>query len=234
MLKNDNKGILIAIDGVDSSGKETQSKLLYKRLKEEGYPVMRVSFPDYESPSSGLVKMYLAGEFGEDPNTITPYVASTFYAADRFASYTTKWKAFYLEGGIIIADRYTTANMVHQAAKIQDQEEKNLFLDWLWHLEFEVYKIPVPDRVFFLDMPPEKAIALMANRANKFTGDTHKDIHEKDASHLTMAYNNALSISDKYGWECIACVREDKVLSFDEIHEGIYQKAIELIHEKHG
>lgn len=218
------KGILIAIDGVDASGKESQSKALYSRLKEAGYNVLRVSFPDYDSESSSLVKMYLSGAFGEDPNAITPYVASTFYAADRFASYTTKWKAFYESGGIVIADRYTTANMVHQASKIRDENEKNVFLDWLWNLEYEIYGIPKPKQVFFMDMPPEYSTKLMDGRKNKFTGDAQKDIHEKDKNHIREAYENALYVAGKYNWELIRCVSEDTIRSIDTISDEIYLK----------
>lgn len=144
-------GILIAIEGVDGSGKQTQSDLLNKNLKQAGYDVMEIRFPDYESRSSVLVKMYLMGEFSQDPKDITAYQASTFFAADRYASWMTgAWRAHYQKGGIVLADRYTTANMVHQAGKIQDLTERDRFLEWLYDFEFRLYGIPVPDLVFFL------------------------------------------------------------------------------------
>ena len=127
----------------------------------------KITFPDYESDSSALVKMYLNGDFGKNPGDVNPYVASTFYAVDRFASYKTKWGKNYESGEIILADRYTTSNMVHQAAKIQDLAEKDAFLDWLWDFEFNMYKLPVPDCVFFLDMSPDYRIILFDNSANK-------------------------------------------------------------------
>lgn len=145
------KGKLIIIEsGSDASGKATQSERLYERLISEGKKCMKITFPDYESDSSALVKMYLNGDFGKNPNDVSPYVSSTFYAADRYASYKTKWGEFYNSGGIIISDRYTTSNMVHQAAKIESPE-KEKFLEWLYDLEFNIYGIPTPDEVIFLD-----------------------------------------------------------------------------------
>ena len=132
-------GKIFVIDGTDGSGKQTQFERLKNRLTEEGIDYRTVSFPNYDSPSSSLVKMYLSGEFGENAKDVSPYIASTFYAADRYATYTTKYKEYYENGGIILADRYTTANMVHQAGKIQDKEEREKFLNWLWNLEFELY-----------------------------------------------------------------------------------------------
>jgi len=216
------KGRVIAIEGVDASGKETQSKALYKRLKEEGYNVIRISFPDYASESSALVKMYLSGAFGEDPSDVTPYVASTFYAADRFASFKTKWHAHYAAGGIVIADRYATANMIHQASKIESLDEKEAFLSWLWQLEYEIYKIPEPDMVFFLDMPPDVSYRLMQSRDNKITGQQEKDIHEKDQVYLKKSYENAHFISERYHWNIINCAPDNQLKSIEEIHAQLY------------
>ena len=172
------KGKLIIIDGSDGSGKATQSLKLFQRLQEEGYKVKKVEFPDYNSDSSALIKMYLNGSFGSDPNDVNPYVASSFYAVDRYASYVTKWKQFYEEGGIILSDRYTTSNMVHQAAKIEDQVEKDKYLNWLWDYEFNLFGLPIPDAVVFLDVPAEYSRKLMEERLNKFTG-TEKRISMK-------------------------------------------------------
>ena len=136
-------GKIFVIDGTDGSGKQTQFERLKSRLAKEGIDYQTVSFPNYDSPSSSLVKMYLSGEFGKNAKDVSPYIASTFYAADRYATYTTKYKEYYENGGIILADRYTTANMVHQAGKIQDKEEREKFLNWLWNLEFELYGLPI-------------------------------------------------------------------------------------------
>lgn len=162
--------------------------------------------------------------FGENAKDVSPYIASTFYAADRYATYTTKYKEYYENGGIILADRYTTANMVHQAGKIQDSEEREKFLNWLWNLEFELYGLPVPAEVFFLKMPPEKALELIKNRENKFTHNAQKDIHERDKSHITDSFNAACSVAQKYNWYTVECIKDGQVRTIDDIHEEIYQE----------
>jgi len=222
-------GKLIVIEGTDSSGKNTQSKLLYKRLADEGYNIKKVEYPNYASDSSALVKMYLGGAFGSNPEDVNPYVASTFFAVDRFASYKMEWKSFYEGGGIVIADRYTTSNMVHQASKIDDAEEKDRFLQWLWDFEFNKFSLPVPDCVFFLDMPVEISSRLMEKRNNKINGQEEKDIHEKDRVFLERSYKNACFVAEKYKWERIRCVRGEAVRTIEEIHEEIYEKVINII-----
>lgn len=217
------KGKLIVIEsGSDASGKATQSKLLFDRLKKENYNIRKIEFPNYKSESSALVKMYLNGDFGKDPEDVNPYVASTFYAVDRFASYKTEWKKFYEDGGIIIADRYTTSNMVHQASKINNMIEKDKFLEWLRDFEYKLYALPEPDCVIFLDMPTEYSKTLMEERKNKFTGADEKDIHEKNYNYLVESYNNALYVADKYNWNKINCVAMGKIKTVEEIHGKIY------------
>ncbi|SCK04298.1 Thymidylate kinase [uncultured Clostridium sp.] len=223
------KGKLIIIEsGSDASGKATQSKKLYERLINEGYNCMKITFPDYDSESSALVKMYLRGDFGSNPNEVSPYVASTFYAADRYASFKTKWEKFYNEGGIIISDRYTTSNMVHQAAKM-GEEEKEKFLNWLCDLEFNLYGIPEPDQVIFLDVDPMVSQQLMKNRLNKITGEEEKDIHESNEEYLVNSYNNSLKIADKYRWNKVKCTEGVSLRTIDDIHEEIYKKVKETI-----
>lgn len=218
------KGKLIIIEsGSDASGKATQSERLYERLISEGKKCMKITFPDYKSDSSALVKMYLNGDFGKNPNDVSPYVSSTFYAADRYASYKTKWGEFYNSGGIIISDRYTTSNMVHQAAKI-DSPEKEKFLEWLYDLEFNIYGIPTPDEVIFLDVEPEVSQKLMKNRMNKFTGEEDKDIHESNKEYLINSYNNSLYVADKYNWEIVKCCNSGKLRSIEDINNEIYDK----------
>ncbi|TYQ16831.1 UNVERIFIED_CONTAM: dTMP kinase [Acetivibrio alkalicellulosi] len=224
------KGKLIIIEsGSDASGKATQTQKLFERLLDEKYKVKKVTFPDYNSDSSALVKMYLSGDFGQHPEDVSPYVASTFYAVDRFASYKTKWGKYFKDGGIILSDRYTTSNMVHQAAKIKDMSQKNGFLEWLWNFEFNVYGLPVPDCVLFLDMPPEYSKLLMEQRANKFTGNDEKDIHERNYNYLLESYNNSLYIAKKYNWFKINCIEKNKLLTIEEIHEMIYLKVKEVL-----
>ena len=141
------KGRLLVIEGLDGSGKATQAKLLAAHLAESGRRVMEITFPDYESDSSALVKMYLSGQFGEKPDDVNPYAASSFYAVDRYASYKTKWGSFYEAGGIVIADRYTTSNAVHQCSKLP-QEQWNDFLRWAFDYEYRLLGLPAPDAVF--------------------------------------------------------------------------------------
>ncbi|MEG0310157.1 MAG: thymidylate kinase, partial [Eubacterium sp.] len=221
------KGQLIVIEGVDGSGKETQTDRLYKRLREEKVPVMKVSYPRYDKDSSAMVRAYLAGEFGSDPDAVSPYIASTFYAADRYASYKEDYEDFYKNGGIVIADRYTTSNMVHQAGKIQDWEEREKFMNWLTDYEFNLLGLPKPDRVFFLNISPEINRQLIAGRANKITGGAEKDIHEKSSKHLRQSYANAIELSKRYHWIEIHCVQNGELRSIDAIHQEIYEKIME-------
>ena len=222
-------GKLFVIDGTDGSGKQTQFEKLKENLTKRNIKYMTVSFPNYDSPSSSLVKMYLSGEFGEDAKQISPYIASTFYAVDRYATYKKDFEEYYKNGGIILADRYTTANMVHQAGKIKDKKERHKFLDWLFDLEFGIYQIPKPDLVFFLNMPPEKSFELMKNRENKFTHESKKDIHERDKKHIIDSYNAACSLVDKYGWNEIKCVKNGNIRTVEEISKEILEKVLENI-----
>ena len=217
-------GKLFVIDGTDGSGKQTQFKKLQERLTKEGIDYKTVSFPNYDSPSSSLVKMYLSGEFGEDPNSVSPYVASTFYAVDRYATLKKGYQEYYENGGIILADRYTTANMVHQAGKITDEKEREKFLNWLFDLEFNLYGLPKPSQVFFLNMPIGISLKLMKDRENKFSHTQEKDIHVRNPKYLEESYNAACSLVGKYDWNEIKCVDENKKLkTIDEIHEEIYK-----------
>ena len=214
-------GKLIVIEGVDASGKATQTERLYTRLFSEYKTVKQISFPDYESDFALPIKRYLAGDLGTNADDVNAYAASLFYAIDRYASFKQKWGTFYEEGGILVADRYVTSNLVHQAAKIDG--DKSGFIQWLDDLEYEKLTLPRPDLVLFLDMPPACARKLMADRANKITGEAEKDIHEKDAGYLERAYNNAMQIASLCGWKIIHCAEGDRIRSIDEIHEEIYQ-----------
>ena len=222
-------GRLIVIEGTDSSGKETQTKKLYDRLIEEKRKSKKISFPNYESKASEPVKMYLAGEFGENAKKVNPYPVSTMYAIDRYASYMTDWKKDYEDESIVVTDRYTTSNMVHQASKLEDKKEKEDYLNWLKDLEYEKMGIPVPDLVIFLNMPTEMARKLMENRKNKITGEEKKDIHEKDSNHLREAYENACEIAKKDNWKEVACVGENGLKTIDEIAEEVYKLVEEII-----
>lgn len=222
-------GKLIVMEGVDGSGKETQARLLCDRLTQEGMEPLKVSFPDYQSPSSALVKMYLAGEFGKSAEDVNPQVASCFYALDRFASYRTAWGKEYEAGRLIVADRYTTSNMVHQASKLADLGEKDRFLDWLWNFEYGICGLPQPDCVIFLDMPPELALTLTSKRNNKITGKQQKDIHEQDESYLLASYENAKYVAQKYGWDAVACAEEGRICSREEIARQVFEAVLRAL-----
>ncbi len=208
-------GKLIVIEGVDGSGKATQTQLLYDALAGMGRPVRKITFPNYQSPFAEPVKQYLAGALGEDPAAVNAYAASTFYAIDRYASFQQDWGAFYGAGGVVVADRYVTSNIVHQAAKLTG--DKRPFIDWLTDLEYDKLGLPRPDLVLFLDMPPEHAAALTKARANKFTGGQQKDIHERNADYIQEAYENALSVADLCGWRMVRCVADGVVREISDI-----------------
>ena len=211
-------GILIAVDGVDASGKQTHTELMAEHLLKSGRKVRKLSFPMYESESSALVKLYLSGKFGENADDVDAYTASTFFAADRFATYRTDWKKDYDDSDtILIADRYTSSNMIHQASKIGDFAEKDKFLDWLRDFEFNIYKIPKPDITIFLDMPPEYGKLLISGRNNKFSGNEKLDIHERDFSYLEKSYENAKYVADKFGWKTVHCVKNGEIRTIDDI-----------------
>ncbi|WP_320047305.1 thymidylate kinase [uncultured Ilyobacter sp.] len=222
-------GKLVVIEGTDSSGKQTQTEILYEKLKSEGVKVKKISFPNYDSPASEPVKMYLAGEFGKKAKEVNPYPVSTMYAVDRYASFKKDWENFYLEAGVVITDRYTTSNMVHQASKFTDPHEKIKYLDWLEDLEYEKMGIPKPDLVFFLNMPVDVAQELMSERKNKITGDEAKDIHEKDVEYLRMSHQNACNIAKTYQWREIMCVEKGRLKKIDEISEEIFKAVKEIL-----
>lgn len=221
---------LIVVDGVDSSGKQTQVENAYNMLKEMGINVTKVSFPDYESPSSSLVKMYLAGDFGSNPEDVSAYAASSMYALDRYASFKSGWgKDFYEGEGVILCDRYVTSNMIHQASKIKDKTEKAKFLEWLYDMEYSKLELPQPDLILFLDMPVWAAQKLMAKRKNKITGDAEKDIHEKNTSYLEESYNNAIGVANTYGWSIVRCTEGEVIKTREEISEEIAKKIKEIL-----
>ncbi len=217
-------GKLIAIDGVDASGKQTHTELLADLLTSKGYKVRRLSFPMYDSPSSCLVKMYLSGELGKNAADVDAYAASTLFAADRYATFKADWHRDYEdENTIIIADRYVSSNMIHQASKIEDIKEKDRFLDWLYNFEFGLYKLPKPDVTIFLDMPPEYGRKLMQGRNNKFSNQEQLDIHEADYSYLEKSYENAKYVAEKFSWEHIICVKDNKIRTIEDIQSEIIE-----------
>ncbi len=217
------EGKLFVIEGTDGSGKQTQADMLYNRLLKEQRKVVKIGFPNYDSESSSLVKMYLNGEFGADPDSVSPYAASVFYAVDRYATFQKQLKKPYENGYIILTDRYVTSNMIHQASKISDQKEKDKFISWLKDLEYVKFAIPVPTKVFFLDMPPYVSDELIRSRKNKFSLNTSKDIHEKNAQYMLRSYNEAVRCSEVDFWARICCVQEGILRSKESINEELYE-----------
>lgn len=221
------KGKLIVLEGIDGSGKETQSNLLEKKLKEKGREVMHISFPDYESPSSALVKMYLKGDFGKNPEDVNPYAASLFYAVDRFASYRMKWKDFYEKGGIVIADRYTTSNMVHQMTKYEDEVKRKDFLSWLEKTEYGELELPRPDLVILLDIPLAVSENLVKERAKK---GGSMDIHEQHLDYLRKCHDAYRQLVALYHWKRIPCTEEGRLRSIEDIGKDV-EKAVAAVME---
>ncbi len=223
-------GKLIAIDGVDASGKQTHTELLAEYFIKKGYRVRKLSFPMYDKPTSSLVKMYLSGELGKTADDVDAYCASTLFAADRFASFRSDWqKDFEDPDTLIIADRYVSSNMIHQAGKIEEINEKEKFLDWLFDFEFRLYKLPEPDITIFLDMPPEYGRRLMQGRDNKFSGEKALDIHESDYSYLEKSYENAKYVSEKFGWKHVMCVKDDNIRTIEDIQNEVIKLVENLI-----
>jgi len=212
------KGIFIVIDGTDGSGKKTQTELLVKRLEKEQHSVLPISFPNYGKPAAKLVEMYLAGEFGTDERAVDPYVASTFYAADRFAEKQTIQKALD-EEKIVVADRYVTANMAHQGGKFQTSEERKKYFNWLYDFEYLHGQIPKPNLNIILYVPAEINIKLIDTRGNA------KDIHENNPEHLKRADQTYREISEEFpNIELIECCENGEILAREKIHELIWEK----------
>ena len=220
------RGTLIVIEGLDGSGKATQAKLLFESLQQKGKNVRQVSFPDYDSDSSALVKMYLAGAFGSDPGDVNAYAASTFYAVDRYASYRTDWGEIYENGGIVLSDRYTTSNAVHQGSKLPD-DELPAFFDWLQDLEYGKLGLPKPDLVIYLDVDLETSLARMRRRQQKT--HTSADIHEKDKNYLARCLHTAGMAAEHYGWTRVPFLKDGKERAVDEKNREIYSILLDAI-----
>lgn len=209
---------LIVIEGADGSGKATQTALLADYLEMQGYPVRRLEFPDYAADGSLLARMYLRGDFGRAADAVNAYAAATFFAMDRYTSYQLKWKSDYAAGAIILADRYTTSNMVHQSVKLAREERKE-FLAWMLDYEYEKLGLPRPDIVIHLAMESEVSASLIAERAQK--DGTEADIHEADCAYLARVHELYEEIAEAYGWARIPCTRDGKLRPIEEIQEEI-------------
>lgn len=213
-------GKLIVIEGTDGSGKSTQFRLLTQRLTQEGKAFEKLVFPQYSEPSSALIRMYLGGEFGTHPGDVNAYAASAFYAVDRYASFQKVWGQYYKDGGLIVSDRYTTSNAVHQTSK-EPEEKQADFLAWLYDFEYDKLGLPRPDLVIYLDVPTDFTEQLMRRREQDT--HTHADIHEQDTAYLATCRHIGRSAAAFYGWTVIQCVQDGKMRSMEDIHKEIYR-----------
>lgn len=212
-------GKIVVIEGLDASGKDTQSKFLQERLENEGYETFKLDLPYYSDPSSTLVKMYLGGELGDKPSDVNAYAASTFYAVDRYASFKKHWQKEYESDKIIVANRYTTSNASHQMTKLSEDDWDN-YLEWLFEFEYKKMGIPEPDCVIFLDMPVEISQKLLMKR---YQGDSgKKDVHERDVEYLRACHKAAAYASKKLSWNVILCGENMEPFSFEYISQKVY------------
>ena len=220
------EGKLIVLEGTDGSGKSTQFSLLCRRMEAEGRPFHRIVFPQYQEPSSALVRMYLGGEFGSHPSDVNPYAASTFYAVDRYASYQKVWGTAYRAGELILSDRYTTSNAVHQASKLPEGE-RQAFLDWLFDLEYGRMGLPAPDLVLYLDLPTEVSEKMLRHREQATA--TAADIHEQDGAYLRRCREGAREIARDLGWSVIDCAAGDAPRTMEDIRREVLSRVEPLL-----
>lgn len=222
-------GKLIVMEGLDGSGKTTQLKLLEENLRQDGKQVRTLSFPDYQNPSSTLVKMYLDGAFGDSAYDTGAYAASVFYAADRYASYRQFWQRDYENGVLFLSNRYTQSNIIHQMTKL-DRSKWKEYIRWLYDLEFVKMGIPQPDMVIFLDMAPDLSQKLLMRR---YHGEEEKrDIHEKDVDYLKRCRETGLYAAERLGWKVISCQEGQEVLPVEKIAARIYTAVKECLEKQ--
>ena len=221
-------GKLIVFEGTDGSGKATQSKLLFERLQREGVDCRKLNFPRYGEKSAALVELYLGGAFGTHPSDVNAYAASTFYSVDRYASYKQDWGKYYEAGGLLIADRYTTSNAVHQASKLPDGEREK-YLDWLFNFEYGLLGLPEPSLVFYLDVPTELTEKMMREREQ--ATNTKADIHERNDKYLHQCREVARQAAAYFGWTVVSCVKDGKLRSIEDIHEELYSYVKKCLEE---
>ena len=221
-------GKLIVIEGTDGSGKSTQFRLLTERIASEGYDFQKLVFPQYKEESSALIRMYLGGEFGSRPTDVNAYAASAFYAVDRYASYKKVWGQWYEQGGLVLSDRYTTSNAVHQASK-EPPDRQGDFLKWLYEFEYDKLGLPRPDLVIYLDVPTDFTERMM--RSREAATNTSADIHEQDLQYLRTCRQTGRAAAAFYGWTVIDCVRDGTMRSIADIHEEIYRHVRTLLEE---
>ena len=210
--------MFVVLEGLDGCGKTTQTELVCKRFEADGIDYKKIKLPDYESESSILVRKYLAGDFGKNANDVNPYATSVLYAADRFASYTEKWKNDYLAGKLIFADRYTPANAIYQMTKLS-KPQWDEYLDWLFDFEYNKIGIPEPDKVIFLDMPIEVSQKLLSHRYGG--NEDKKDIHERDTEYLAKCRKAAVFTAKYSNWHIIPCSQNNEARSIEAIANDV-------------
>ena len=213
-------GKLIVIEGTDGSGKSTQFKLLTEFLEKKGLEFKKLVFPQYAEPSSALIRMYLGGEFGTSPSDVNAYAATAFFAVDRYASYKKVWGQWYENGGLIVSDRYTTSNAVHQTSK-EPPEKQGEFLKWLYEFEYDRLGLPRPDLTIYLDVPTDFTEKMMRKR--EADTNTSADIHEQDMEYLATCRRTGRAAAAFYNWTVINCVKDGVMRSIEDIHEEIYR-----------
>ncbi len=212
-------GKLIVIEGTDGSGKSTQFRLMSEHLERDGIAFKHLVFPRYSEESSALIRMYLGGQFGTTPSDVNAYAASSFYAVDRYASYKMDWGQWYESGGLVLSDRYTTSNAVHQASK-ETGANRERYLQWLYDFEYDKLGLPRPDLVIYLDVPTDYTEKLL--RSREANTNTQADIHEQDMQYLATCRECGRSAADFYGWKVIHCVRDGAMRTIEDIHQEIY------------
>lgn len=220
------KGKLIVLEGIDGSGKSSQYRRLCARMEKDKIAYNHIVFPRYDKDSSALIRMYLGGHFGQKPSDVNPYAASTFYAVDRFASYRDDWGKIYEQGGIIISDRYTTSNAVHQGCKLPDDELPGFF-SWLADLEYNKMELPEPDLVIYLDVDIETSLRRMKQRQRGT--NTKADIHERDVKYLERCLHTADMAARHYGWKRIDFMKDGLEREADEKNDEIYSIILETL-----
>ena len=219
-------GKLIVFEGTDGSGKATQTRMLCQYLDRMGKPYRKIDFPRYGQPSAAMVQEYLDGKLGRSAGDVNAYAASLFYAMDRYASFRQDWGEFYRSGGLVVADRYTTSNAVHQASKLPE-EERSAFLEWLFDTEYRLLELPRPDLVIYLDMPTEITEEMMRRRRAETGG--RADIHEQDDAYLRRCRSNARAVAEECGWSVIHCAADGKPRTPEEIHGLVLEAAAKLL-----
>ena len=221
-------GKLIVIEGTDGSGKSTQFRLLSEHLQQDAVAFKHIVFPRYQEESSALIRMYLGGQFGSKPSDVNAYAASAFYAVDRYASYKMDWGQWYEDGGVVLSDRYTTSNAVHQTSK-EAREKQGDFLGWLYDFEYDKLGLPRPDLILYLDVPTDFSEKLLRHREQDT--NTKADIHEKDTAYLATCRESGRAAAAYNGWTVIQCVQDGQMRSIEDIHAEIYAHVKKCLEE---